>query len=161
MGNRTVSGYAAAVLDDPLSIIHAAVQRADPTLAASVLSAALAEAAPSITVQRRLAQALFENPELLTDRQPLGPPAMDRLIKALQGHGSAGIELPLCGVCHRDVDLTNRQGPLRICEVATPENANASSPARPVRNQCSLATETGKDAHSALRASTGYRKLIN
>ncbi|WP_075835874.1 hypothetical protein [Rhodococcus sp. YL-1] len=115
MGSRTVSGYAAAVLDDPLSIIHAAVQRADPTLAASVLSAALAEAAPSITVKRRLAQALFENPELLTDRQPLGPPAMDRLIKALQGHGSTGIELPLCGVCHRDVDLTNRQGPLRIC----------------------------------------------
>lgn len=80
MGNRTVSGYAAEVLDDPLSIIHAAVQRADSTLAASVLSVALAEAAPSITVQCRLAQALqgAEPPAL----PPVGTPRAHRFAGA-------------------------------------------------------------------------------
>jgi len=115
MPNRKASGYAAEVLSDPEAVIRAAVRQADSTLPISACEVAVAEAAPSTSVRRRLAQTLFEDPGLLVSRQPLGSPAVDRLIKALQRQGATHVALPLCGICHREVRLTSRQGQLRIC----------------------------------------------
>lgn len=115
MAMPKAAGWAAEVLADPDAVISEAVRRAEPDLPESTCAGALTEVASSLATRRRIAQALFDDPELLTSGAPQGSPALDRLIAALQRRGSSRVVLPRCGRCDRQRRLTSRDGSIRVC----------------------------------------------
>jgi hypothetical protein len=96
--------------------------------------------------RRRLAQALHENPDLLTSGRPEGPPQVERLIRALQAAGARRLVQPRCGHCHHNPDHSHnakaRSGSARRATPVAEEQPNPApaaasddrSPARPERD---------------------------
>ncbi|MFF0544615.1 hypothetical protein ACFYTF_17445 [Nocardia thailandica] len=117
MAMPKAAGWAAEVLADPDAVISEAVRRAEPDLPESTCAGALTEVASSLATRRRIAQALFDDPELLTSGAPQGSPALDRLIAALQRRGSSRVVLPRCG----------RLRPIAWCTARPPEQPPAPS----------------------------------
>ncbi len=66
-------------------------------------------------MQRRLAQALTGDPELLTSGRPEGPRTVELLIRALQPHGGERLKLPRCARCGEAKPLPRTSGPKRLC----------------------------------------------
>jgi hypothetical protein len=103
-------------LHEPLTCIADAVCRLEPTLDGSVVTGVVRQAVPVRAHQRRLAQALTDDPAMLIAGRHRGPAAVERLIAALQVAGAQHLTVPRCGNCDRVVPLRNRNPEgFRIC----------------------------------------------
>jgi hypothetical protein len=103
-------------LTEPIAVITDILARVEPDLDQVVAQAAIKQVARKGAAQRRLAQALHADPDLLTSASPEGPPTVADLIRALQRHGTRNLVLPRCAGCGGQNELvcTNTQG-RRIC----------------------------------------------
>jgi hypothetical protein len=115
-------------LDDPDTLILTVVSDVEPDLDQAAVTAAIGQAATTRGQRRRLAQALRDDPDLLTSGHPGGPPQVERLIRALLGAGARHVAQPLCGHCHQPKPLTQRDGKIRICSNCDTLRRGAAEP---------------------------------
>lgn len=99
------TGQRPAYLKYPRAVITSAVTDADPDLDPEVVRSAVELVANTRAKQRRLAQALDADPQLLVSGKPDGPVLIEFLIRALQQAGSKHLVLPACASCGRQKSL--------------------------------------------------------
>lgn len=102
-------------LSVPRAVIAEAVAAADPGLASEAVELAIVRVAGSRAKQRRLAQALAEEPDLLTSGRPEGPRLVEDLVNALLPHGTNLLVLPRCAECGQQKRLSRTDGTRRLC----------------------------------------------
>ena len=101
---------------DPVTVISAVVARFDPHASADAVAAAIRQAAPRPSYQRKLAWALEAHPALLAGEGHLAPlRAIPRFIDLLLAAGVCGVVRPACGRCHRVVRIDKPLGGVRVC----------------------------------------------
>ncbi|MEU4229398.1 hypothetical protein AB0F17_34320 [Nonomuraea sp. NPDC026600] len=91
------------------------VMRVEPDLGRTDIDHAVRRAASTRAMQRRLAQAVTSQPELLTCGRPDGPIVVDKLIHQLLAAGGRRVVAPLCPRCGKPTPLGARDGTTRIC----------------------------------------------
>lgn len=104
-----------AYLTDPVAVITRLVLAIEPDLTVRAVEDAVASTLKHKTRLRRLAQVLEADPDLLTSGRPEGPPAIQRLIRALLAAGARHVVLPRCAHCGEQKPLRSLDGSSRIC----------------------------------------------
>lgn len=108
---------APAPADDAAAAIVAVVSRVDPRLPEPVILTALANTCVARTKRRRVAQALADNPDLLTCGRADGPVAVDQLIHTLIAAGARHLVTPRCPKCGTQAALlTEKIDGQRVCQ---------------------------------------------
>jgi hypothetical protein len=100
---------------DPVAAIVAIVARLEPALDAAAVTAAVGRAAPRAAMQRRLAWAFEDRPELLTGAGAGAPAVALRLLDELGAAGAMSVVRPACPGCQRVVALPATRDGERIC----------------------------------------------
>jgi hypothetical protein len=136
---RATTGF----LHDPDTLVATITSGVEPELTSAAVSSAIAQAAPSRAQRRRLAQALHEDPDLLTSGRPEGPPQVERLIRALQTAGARRLVRPRCGHCHQPKPLPQRDGEIRICSACDTRRRGAAEPC----SRCGLGRQVASRDH--------------
>lgn len=108
-------GGPARFLVQPRAVIIDVVAAMEPALAPEVVEAVVDRVADTRAKQRRLAQALEEDPELLISGRPAGPRLVELLIRGLLPQGASRLVLPRCADCGRPNDLKRTDGDRRLC----------------------------------------------
>ncbi len=129
--------------DDPVAVIAEVVTRADPSLTAGAVTAAVLSAVPRAGQRRPLAWTLQDRPGLLTGAGADAPvPAVLRLIGRLCDAGAQAIVRPACPGCGRVIHLHRPVGGQWLCR-----NCTARSRARPC-SRCGAVREAAtRDEH--------------
>ncbi|MBF6216294.1 hypothetical protein IU487_35480 [Nocardia puris] len=83
------------------------VAHIEPGLDGDTIVAAIEKIAPTRARQRKLAQALSDDPGLLTSMRPQGPRAVGQLISELTDAAATHVALPRCARCGRARPLVN------------------------------------------------------
>lgn len=105
---------------DPIAMICAQVTAVQPDANPDVIAEAVRKVAARPSHRLRLAQALEDNPALLSGQGHLAPvPAVLRLIELLTEAGITGVVRPLCPRCGRSVRLYRPFGGERVCRNCT------------------------------------------
>ncbi|MFE3932395.1 hypothetical protein ACFXPJ_00940 [Streptomyces goshikiensis] len=125
---------------EPLEVITEAVLAIEPQLSTDDIAAAAAEAAQRKPGQRALANALLDDPDLLTSTRPAGPASLQRLILGLLKRGGQRVRPPRCGDCGRQKKLSNVHGTTRIC-------SHCAALRRTVAEPCSVCGNTVQVAY--------------
>jgi hypothetical protein len=135
-------------LTAPLEIIGEIVAAAEPSLDRELVDGIAADVAGRRPQQRKLAQALYEAPDLLTSGRPEGPIRIQALIQRLLEHGAEHVVLPRCAVCSEVKPL--------VC--ATPNGLRCCSSCG-ARNSIPVVTcaRCGRERAGAVRARFGQR----
>lgn len=103
-------------LAEPHATIVDAVAAVEPDLSREVIARTVSTVADTRAKARRLAQAVHEEPQLLTSQQPRGPLLIELLIVALHAVGAQHVMPPLCARCNRPKGLKARDpNGSRIC----------------------------------------------
>ncbi|MET8860692.1 hypothetical protein [Streptomyces sp. NPDC004579] len=102
-------------LTDPHAVIAEAVGAADPGIAPETVAREVVRVADTRAKQRRLAQALSEDPGLLSSGRPEGPRLVEDLIRALLPRGANKLVLPRCAGCGQQRRLSRTDGTRRMC----------------------------------------------
>jgi hypothetical protein len=103
------------VVADPVGLIVRLVAEADPAMSLAGIRSEVTRVAGGRAKRRRLAQAVRDDPSLLTAGGPPVPWAAGQLLLGLRAAGSQVIAAPRCGECGRGVSyLISRQGQV-IC----------------------------------------------
>lgn len=95
---------------DPIGVITAAVSTADPVTDRARVRQIVEQVGGGRAKRRRLATALAENPSVLTTGRSPAPRVVGDLMLALRAAGSAGIALPCCAGCGREITSLQRRG---------------------------------------------------
>ncbi|WP_067903645.1 hypothetical protein [Nocardia vaccinii] len=112
----TEPGTPPRYLTDPLGTIADLVRHIEPDLDGEQITAAILATASTRARLRKLAQALNDDPGLLTSTRPQGPRTIEQLIRALQDCGARHVELPRCARCARPRPLVSLDAKRqRIC----------------------------------------------
>jgi hypothetical protein len=114
-GQRGDEGAPPRCVTEPRPVIIDIVTVIDPTLTAAHIDGATTRVAPARAQRRRLAQALHEQPELLTSGRSDAPRAVDRLIDELLPLGTGRLVALRCARWHEPRELKARDGDRRIC----------------------------------------------
>lgn len=113
----------------PIIAIVEIVTTVDPTLDTNTVEHAVRQATPNSGQQRQLASALRDNPDLLTNERPVGPPTIERLVRELQPF-SGILRPPRCAQCDEPKPLKClNSDALRIC-------ASCANSKRAVKGEC-------------------------
>ena len=115
-------------ITEPCQVIAEIVAGLEPQMAAADIAAAVAEVSPHRPRMRELAQALVNDPELLTSERPEGPVNIQTLIQALLYRGAVHVRPPRCGHCGGVKPLRSRDGDQRICAWCDMKRRGASQP---------------------------------
>ena len=128
---------------DPVTVITEIVTRADPSLTAEAVTAAVLSAVPRAGQRRPLAWALQDQPGLLTGAGAEAPvPAVLRLIDRLCDAGAQTVVHPACPGCGRVMHLHRPIGGKWLCRTCT-----ARSRAQPC-SRCGAVREAAtRDEH--------------
>ena len=91
------------VIADPVGVIVRLVAEADPAMSMEDIRSEVARVAGGRAKRRRLAQAIHDEPSLLTTGGPPVSRAAGELLLGLRAAGSEMIAAPRCGECGRSV----------------------------------------------------------
>jgi len=108
------------VLADPVGVTVALVSSIEPGLGRAVIEAAVLSVAGGRAKRRKLAQALTQRPEILTDGRSPAPRVAGDLLIALRIAGAAVISPPACAGCGRHLRTLQRRGQDWYCAVCGP-----------------------------------------
>jgi hypothetical protein len=101
---------------DPTSVIHSIIAEHDPLVDRDTIAAVVDQSCRQHAYQQRLAWAIEFDPALLTGeghRAPLR--VIPRFVEGLHAAGIAGIVLPTCPGCHREVRIDKPLNGVRVC----------------------------------------------
>jgi len=115
-----VSSTAARAITDPLGLIVELISQVEPGLDASIITGVVDAVAPGRNVRRRLAQALAERPELLTEGRAPAPRVVGSLLIALRRGGASSVSAPICTGCAKPLGSLQRRGQDWYCGVCGP-----------------------------------------
>jgi hypothetical protein len=101
---------AADVLTDPLGVIVELITDVEPALDSAVVAGLVSNVAPGRNTRRRLAQALLNNPSLLTTGRSPAPRVAGNLLIALRQAGAVNISAPICADCSEQLGTLQRRG---------------------------------------------------
>lgn len=105
---------------DPVGVILELIHRVEPGLDADVVLGVVTGVAPGRNVRRRLAQALLERPDLLTDGRSPAPRVAGSMLIGLRGAGAVNISAPVCAKCCKPLRTMQRRGRDWYCGVCGP-----------------------------------------
>jgi len=100
----------APVLDDPIGVIADAVGMVEPRLDPPVVREVVAAVAGGRAKQRRLAQALTANPDVLRTGRSPAPRAVGDLLIELRQASAQTVAAPVCAGCDRLLSSLHRRG---------------------------------------------------
>lgn len=109
------SAMAPEVIADPLRVVVDLVAFHEPDLERAAIEAAAAALAGGRAKQRRLAQALLDNPGVLLDGRSPAPRAVGDLLLALRRIGAQRVSSPTCAKCRRTLRSLQRRGEHWYC----------------------------------------------
>ena len=115
------------VLTDPIGLITDRIASVEPNLAPAKIEAMVTGLAGGRTKQRRLAQALHDNPELLTTGRSPAPRALGDLLIALYKAGATRTSLPSCAECGKLMRSLQRRGQDWYCSACGPSREPCTS----------------------------------
>lgn len=124
----------AGVASDPLRVIIDLVAGLETGLGRAVIQEVVVGVAGGRAKARRLAQALYQRPGLLTDGRSPAPRAVGNLLIALVKAGAVAISAPVCTGCQKALRAMQRTGDNWYCGTCgpRPETCTACSRDRPV-----------------------------
>jgi hypothetical protein len=105
------------VISDPLGVIVKLVVAVDPALPPAVVEELVKALAPSRATRRRLAQALYDRPDILAAGRSPAPRVAGDLLVALRRAGSERISPPCCATCGKHLRTFQRRGLDWYCSV--------------------------------------------
>ena len=108
------------VIADPIGVVVDLVAERETRLDRTDIEAAVASVAGGRAKRRRLAQALLDRPEVLVDGRSPAPRAVANLLIAARKAGVAGISLPVCAECGKQLRTVQRRGEHWYCGVCGP-----------------------------------------
>ncbi len=100
---------------DPAGTVVDLVMTADPDLDRGTVLRIVDQTGGGRAKRRRLAAALVENPSVLTSGRSPAPKNVGDLLLALRQSGAAGIALPRCAECDRDITSMQRRAEHWYC----------------------------------------------
>jgi hypothetical protein len=100
---------------DPAGTVVDLVMTADPDLDRDTVLRIVEQTGGGRAKGRRLAAALVENPSVLTSGRSPAPKNVGDLLLALRRSGAAGIALPRCAECDRDITSMQRRAEHWYC----------------------------------------------
>jgi hypothetical protein len=109
------SAMAPEVLADPLRVVVDLVAVHEPDLDHAAIEATCAALAGGRAKQRRLAQALFDNPGVLLHGRSPAPRVIGDLLLALRRIGAQVVSPPICAGCGRILRSLQRRGEHWYC----------------------------------------------
>lgn len=109
------------VLADPLHVITDLVWGVDQTLDRATVAEVVRAVGGGRATQRRLAQALVDNPSLLDDGRSPAPKVAGTLLIALRAAGAGRISPPVCANCGKPLRTLHRRGQDWFCHVCGPQ----------------------------------------
>lgn len=109
------SAMAPEVLSDPLNVVADVVATYEPELDRAAIEATFAALAGGRAKQRRLAQALLDNPDVLRHGRSPAPRAIGDLLLALRRIGAQRVSPPTCAGCGRALRSLQRRGEHWYC----------------------------------------------
>jgi hypothetical protein len=112
--------FASEVLADPLGVVIDIVRRTGCTLDGSSLEGAVLTVAGGRAKRRRLAQALLDRPDVLTDGRSPAPRVVGDLLVSLRAAGAADVSAPVCAGCGKHLRTLQRRGQDWYCTVCSP-----------------------------------------
>jgi hypothetical protein len=122
------------VLADPVGVAVGLITGIDPLLDRPALEEVIARVAGGRAKRRRLAQALAERPQVLTDGRSPAPRVVGELLLALRQAGATAISPPVCATCGKPLRSLQRHDQDWYCSVCGPkrEPCAACGKTRPV-----------------------------
>jgi hypothetical protein len=122
-----MTSYAPEVLADPTGVIVDLIVGVEQDLEQARLMTAVAGLAGGRAKQRRIAQALLERPEVLTDGRSPAPRAVGDLLIALRKMGASSISPSVCAGCGKHLRTFQRRGQHWYCAVCGPRPRRCAS----------------------------------
>jgi hypothetical protein len=107
-------------VEDPIGVIVGLITERDPSLDRAVIVKVAEDVAGGRAKSRRLAQALLDNPGVLTDGLSPAPRAVAELLIALRAASASGISPPACASCGKHLRTFQRRGEDWYCAVCGP-----------------------------------------
>jgi hypothetical protein len=108
------------VLTDPLGVVVDHVVGVESVLDRGVVVGIVEAVAGGRAKRRRLAQALLDRPDLLTDGRSPAPRAVGDLLIALRAAGALQISAPICAQCGKHLRTLQRRGEDWYCGACRP-----------------------------------------
>ncbi|MFD5922275.1 hypothetical protein ACFVYP_36505 [Kitasatospora sp. NPDC058201] len=100
---------------EPETLIAEIVHAADPACLGIDVHTVLTSVLRQRPLRRELAEALHNDPDLLTSGRPHGPRGVERLVRALLPLGAERLKVPACGSCAVPRPLVGLSDQGRIC----------------------------------------------
>ncbi|MGH9192774.1 MAG: hypothetical protein ACRDZ0_09945, partial [Acidimicrobiales bacterium] len=134
MSARSTTTEEPGWLADPLGAVAELVAKVEPALDRARIGEVVAAVAAGRAKRRRLAQALRDNPTLLTDGRSPAPRVAGDLLLALRRAGAATLSAPICAECGKQLRSLQRRGQDWFCGVCGPvrERCAGCGKTRPV-----------------------------
>jgi hypothetical protein len=98
------------VLADPVGVVVELVADVEPDLDRAAITAAVTGVAAGRAKRRRMARALADRPEVLTDGRSPAPRVVGDLLIALRAAGAGTISPPCCAGCGKALRTLQRRG---------------------------------------------------
>lgn len=98
-------------------VIVALISEVETSLNTETINGVVAAVAPGRSVQRRLAAALTQRPEMLIDGRSPAPRVAGSLLIALRNAGAANVAAPVCADCGKPLRTMQRRGEHWYCSV--------------------------------------------
>jgi hypothetical protein len=115
------------LLTDPVGVIGAVIAEVDTSLDAETIARVTAAIAPGRSVQRKLARALTDRPDLLRDGRSPAPRVVGTLLVALCAAGAVHIAAPVCASCGKTLRSFHRRGEDWYCNTCGPRPRHCAS----------------------------------
>lgn len=100
---------------DPIGVLADEVARIESTVDRATIEATVSSMAGGRVKQRRLAQALLDNPGVLLDGRSPAPRAIGDLLLALRKAGAQWVSPPICAACGKRLNTLQRRGEHWYC----------------------------------------------
>ncbi|MGH3791276.1 MAG: hypothetical protein ACRDQ9_10855, partial [Pseudonocardiaceae bacterium] len=98
------------VLADPLGVVVDLIAELEPALNLPVIEEVVGRVAGGRAKRRRLAQALADEPKLLTQGRSPAPRVVGNLLIALRNAGAVRVSPPVCAECDKPLRTLQRRG---------------------------------------------------
>ncbi len=142
------------LLADPVGVAVGLIAGIDPLPDHAALEEVVTRVAAGRAKRRRLALALAERPQILTDGRSPAPRVVGELLLGLRRAGATAISPPVCATCGKPLRTLQRRGQDWYCGVCGPkrEPCAACGKVRPVesrdrdtRPRCARCPPEGRD----------------
>lgn len=113
----TASAHLERAVSDPIGLIVGLIEAVDHALAPERIREVVTAVAGGRAKSRRLAAALAERPEVLTDGRSPAPRVVAELLLALRAAGATTVCPPCCAECGKHLRSVQRRGQRWYCSV--------------------------------------------